>query len=454
MDIVRELSFTEVFPLLMFPAMFVGVLSGFPVAFVLAAVGLLFGLVGHFWLDAFVLSDFGFVSAKIFGVMSNVTLISVPLFIFMGMVLERSGIAEDLLQASEQMLRKTQGGVLYGLVLVGTLLAASTGIVGATVITMSLLSLPPLLERKYDSALAAGTICASGTLGQIIPPSIVLILLADMMNLAVADLFAGAIVPGLLLVLSYLAYIKIRISLNPKLAPSWDENQQRESLHISLKSIASAMLPPLCLMVVVLGSILFGIASPTESAGCGAFGAIVIAVMRRRFSKEKLREALRATTSLTSMVFTLLIGAQVFSVVFRGMYGDDVLVETLATWQDKPSMMLWMVMLFFFILGCFLDFLEICFIFVPILTPILVLHGGYSPLWLAILIAINLQTSFLTPPFGFSLFYLRGVAPPEVSTADIYKGAIPFVVMQILVLITVYLFPGLILWFPNAIWGK
>ena len=444
-------SIEEFFPLLMFPVLFIGILSGFPVAFVLSGVGLLFGLLGHFWLDIFSLSDFGFISSKIFGVIENVTLIAVPLFIFMGITLEYSQIAEELLETMERLFSRLKGGLLYGIVLVGALLAASTGIVGATVVTMGALSLPVLLKRGYHPSLAAGTICAAGTLGQIIPPSIVLILLADMMNIGVADLFAAAIIPGMLLIFLYILYIGFILKKRPELVCDTGHSE-REPIRVT--TVLHLLLPPLLLISLVLGSILFGIASPTEAAGCGAAGAIALATLRKKLSFELIKKVSARTTHLTAMVFTLLFGAQVFGVVFRGMYGDDILIESLSALEGHDFILFWAIMVFFFVLGFFLDFLEICFIFIPIISPILTEHLGMPPIWVAILIAINLQTSFLTPPFGFSLFYLRGVAPEQVRTIDIYRGILPFVLLQIIAIILVYCLPQLALWLPSILWSS
>ena len=439
---------SEYFPLLMFPALLLAILSGFPVAFVLTGVGLLFGLIGHYCFDLFILSDFGFISSKVFGVFGNVTLMAVPLFIFMGIALEKSGIADELLQASAFLLRKIRGGMLFGIVIVGALLAASTGIVGATVVTMAALTIPTIERQKYNVTLSAGTICAAGTLGQIIPPSIVLILLADMMNIAVADLFAGAVIPGLLLIVCYLLYITYQVIFFPADFPPYTHSKDS----YTLRTYLAAILPPVALIFLVLGSILFGIASPTESAGCGALAALCLALLKRKLQFSTLFEIAKTTTTLTAMVFTLLIGAQVFSVVFRGMYGDDILLELLSFSKDNPYLLLISVMAIFFVLGFFLDFLEICFIFVPIIGPLLTTEMGFNPIWIAILIAINLQTSFLTPPFGFSLFYFRGVAPESITTTQIYKGAIPFVLIQLVVLILIIFIPSLVTWLPNKLW--
>ena len=391
----------ELLPLLMFPLLFILIISGMQVAFALIGTSLAFALIGHSF-DIFLLSDFGFLPARIFGVIQNFTLLAVPLFIFMGITLERSKLAEDLLQSVAGISHRLPGGITLAVVCVGALLAASTGIVGATVVTMGVLSLPAMLERNYDKPLACGAICAAGTLGQIVPPSIVLVILGDMMNVAVADLFAGTLIPALILVVLYLGYIIIRTGLNPDLCPVSDKDLGR-----STKELATNLIPPIILIILVLGSILFGIASPTESAACGAGGALSIAAVRRRLSLNTLREISDDTTSMTSMVFLLLVGAQFFSVVFRGLYGDDVIAEIIQSLDFSPGVILFLLMVLLFVLGFFLDFIEICFIVVPIIEPLLVGELGYDPLWLAVIIAVNLQTSFLTPPFGFSLFYLK-----------------------------------------------
>ncbi len=434
-------------PLLMFVALFAGILTGYPVAFVLAITGVLFGLIGY-GCDIFMLSDFGFISSKIFGVISNFTLVAVPLFIFMGITLERSGIAEDLIAAIDHLMRRFRGGLTLTLILVGALLAASTGIVGATVVTMGIISLPAMVERGFCKKLSCGTIAASGTLGQIIPPSIVLILLADMMNIAVADLFAAAVFPGLLLVSAYAGYVFIHSRLWPELSPlpeAQDTLAASELTLLLLKSLA----PPFLLIFLVLGSILFGIASPTEAAACGAVAALILTALKKKFTRKLLIDVAERTTSITSMVFTLLIGAQVFSVTFRGLYGDEIIIDMVTSFSTHSGLILFLVMVLLFVLGFFLDFFEICFILIPILSPLLIQELGMNPIWIAILIAINLQTSFLTPPFGFALFYLKGVAPPEITTVDIYKGIIPFVLIQLLVLTLIWIFPQLTLYLPT-----
>ncbi|RMG41463.1 MAG: TRAP transporter large permease subunit [Candidatus Dadabacteria bacterium] len=446
------MSAEELLPLFMFIALFLTIMAGFPVAFSLAGTAFYFALIGY-WLDIFSFTDFGFIPSKVFGIVKNFTLLAVPLFIFMGVMLEKSGIAEELLGTMDLLCRRIRGGLTIALVLVGALLAASTGIVGATVVTMGVLALPAMLARNYNKELACGTIAASGTLGQIIPPSIVLVLLGDMMNVAVADLFAAAVFPGLLLVLGYILYILIRCNINPELAPIPTEETSPKSSTLLLKVIKS-LLPPFLLIFLVLGSILLGVASPTESAACGAAGATLLAVLKKKFSRTVLQDVADQTVRLTSMVFTLLIGAQFFSVVFRGLYGDDLITDLVLDAELNKHFALFFIMLLMFLLGFFLDFIEICFIVVPIIAPLLVNELGFNPLWLAILIAVNLQTSFLTPPFGFALFYLKGVAPPAVNTLHIYRGILPFVAIQIAVLVILAYFPEITLWLPKYLFGS
>ena len=430
----------------MFPTLLIFILLGFPVAFTLSGTALLFAFLG-WYADIFLLSDFGFIIAKTFGVIQNVTLIAVPLFIYMGVMLERSGIAHRLLITAEYLFRKINGGLPVALVLVGALLAASTGIVGATVVTMGVLSLPTLLERGYDKRLSCGTIVASGTLGQIIPPSIVLVLLGDMMNIDVARLFAGALVPGVILVVCYALYVFVRVSFNPALGP--ETTLEASTKAPTTGEIISSLLYPLFLMILVMGSILFGFATPTESAACGAFGAVLLTAIQKKLSWSLLVEVAEKTTMMTTMVFTLLVGAQVFSVVFRGLYGDELLTDFIIDLELSASMILFVVLGLMFILGFFLDFIEICFIIVPLLGPILTQEFNMHPIWVSILFAVNLQTSFLTPPFGFALFYLKGVCPREVETTDIFLGVLPFVLLQLLVLGLLIMLPSLVTATPD-----
>ena len=444
----------ELIPLFMFIAVCLVLMLGYPVAFSLAGTALLFAgagiIAGHF--------DASFLTAipnRLFGTIQNTTLIAVPLFVMMGVMLEKSRIAEQLLNNMAALFGRVQGGLAISVVLVGMLLAASTGIVGATVVTMGLMSLPSMLNRGYDPKLATGVICATGTLGQIIPPSIALVLLGDILSSAyqqaqlnmgvfnpktvsVGDLFIGALIPGLLLVTLYIAYLLILVKLRPERVPATDDQQRP-----LMADLLSGLIPPVLLIVVVLGSILVGAATPTEAAGVGALGATLLAALKGELNKQRLAEVGRSTLEKTCMVFMILIGAAVFSLVFRGFGGEEVIHHF---FQQMPGGVIGataMVMLVIFLLGFILDFIEITFVVVPIVGPIL-LAMGLDPVWLGIMIAINLQTSFLTPPFGFALFYLRGVAPNSVKTADIYRGVMPFVLIQLLVLGMIALWPSLV----------
>lgn len=423
----------------MFVTLMVLLMLGYPVAFTLGAVALLYG--GIFLGFDF----FHLLPLQIWGVMTNFTLLAVPLFIFMGVILDKSGLAEDLLETMALLCGRLRGGLALSVVIVGALLAATTGVVGATVVTMGIIALPTMLKRQYSTPLACGTIAASGTLGQIIPPSIILILLGDVMGVPVGRLFIGAVVPGLLLVVMFLIYIIVYAWLRPEVGPTL-ERADDEKL---LARVVSTLIPPLLLVVGVLGSIFFGIASPTESAAIGGIGAILLALVHRKLTLEKLQDAMRLTTRLTSMVFLILIGATAFGLVFRGMGGAGLVLDLMTSLPGGEWGFLAVSMLIIFLLGFFLDFLQICFIVVPILAPIAnTLHVDL--LWLAILIGINLQTSFLTPPFGFSLFYLKAVAPPSVGIHDIYRGIIPFVILQVITMVLLILFPEITLWLPNV----
>jgi tripartite ATP-independent transporter DctM subunit len=428
--------FAELLPLWMFVVLTVLLMAGFPVAFTLLGTSLCFGLIGFGW------GFFNLLPLRIWGIMTNGTLLAVPLFIFMGVMLERSGLAEELLDTMGMLFGRVKGGLAVSVVIVGALLGASTGIVGATVVTMGLLAVPTMLKRGYSTELACGTVAASGTLGQIIPPSIVLILLGDIVGVPVGDLFLGAILPGFMLVSLYIVYILIYARLRPASAPTiaWDEGQG-----LMWSRVAKALFPPLFLMVGVLGSIFAGIASPTEAAAVGAVGATCLALVHGGFSVKMVDDVARSTMQLTSMVFIVLVGAAAFGLVFRGTGGDGLVRHALGALSAGlgPWAVLAIVMLFIFVIGFFLDFIEITFIHVPVLAPVMV-DLGIDPLWLCILIAVNLQTSFLTPPFGFSLFYLRAVSPPGVTTGHIYRGIIPFVLLQLVGLLLVFFFPGLV----------
>lgn len=451
--------------LLMFATVFMVLLAGYPVAFSLAGTALGFAVAGQ-WLGTF---DFAFLEAlpnRLFGIMNNQTLVAVPLFVFMGVMLERSRVAESLLETMAALFGRLRGGLGISVTLVGMLLAASTGIVGATVVTMGLLSLPTMLRRGYDPKIATGTICASGTLGQIIPPSIVLVLLGDVLSAAyqqaqldqgifsprtisVGDLFAGALIPGLLLVMLYLAYLVAVSIMRPQAVPA---HQQADTDTAGGLRALQALLPPLLLILAVLGSILAGLATPTEAASVGAVGAILLALARHQFNLNILRGVVRSTMEVSSMVFLILIGASVFSLVFRGFGGDELVEELLTQLPGGVIGAMLVVMLVMFFLGFVLDFIEITFVVVPIVGPVL-LGMGLDPVWLGIMIAINLQTSFLTPPFGFALFYLRGVAPQSITTGDIYRGVMPFIGIQLTMLGLLALWPALATWLPALVYG-
>lgn len=447
-------------PLLMFAVVCGLLLLGYPVALTLGGTALIFAaigtLTGHF--------DMAFLHAlpnRLFGTMSNSTLVAVPLFILMGVMLEKAKLAEDLLDSMARLFGRLRGGLGISVVVVGALLAASTGIVGATVVTMGLMSLPTMLKRGYSPALATGSICATGTLGQIIPPSIALVLLGDILSSAyqqaqlnvgiftpktvsIGDLFVGAIIPGLVLVALYIVYLLLVARFKPTAAPRCKE----DDAGLSAAQLLKNLLPPVVLIVLVLGSILRGVATPTEAAGVGAMGATLLALLRRQLNIKRLQDVVRATTEVTAMVFMILIGAAVFSLVFRGFGGEEMVAHIFNNIPGGVFGATLLVMVVIFLLGFILDFIEITFVVVPIVGPVL-LAMGLDPVWLGIMIAINLQTSFLTPPFGFALFYLRGVAPTSVKTGDIYKGVIPFVIIQLLLLGLLALWPEMATWLPE-----
>ncbi len=422
----------------MFVMLMVMLLIGYPVAFTLGAVALLFGSI---FLDP---GFFNLLPLQIWGMMNNFTLLAVPLFIFMGVTLDKSGLAEDLLETMGLLFGKIRGGLAVSVVIVGALLAATTGIVGATVVTMGIIALPTMLKRHYSPLLATGTIAASGTLGQIIPPSIVLILLGDVMGVPVGRLFLGAVIPGAILVTFFLLYILCLAWAKPEVAPTLENNGDGNLL----RKVILTLSPPLLLIISVLGSIFAGIASPTESAAVGALGAMILSAAHKRLTMDNMKSAMQLTMRLTSMVFMILIGAIAFGLVFRGMGGDTLVRDMMTNIPGGVWGFMFVSMLLIFFLGFFLDFLQICFIVVPIIAPIASLLG-IDLLWLAVLIGLNLQTSFLTPPFGFSLFYLKAVAPPEIRIQDIYRGIIPFVTIQILTLILLMFFPILVTWLPD-----
>ena len=448
-------------PLLLFALVCLILLAGFPVAFTLAGVSLIFAaivsLFGGF--DLYLLET---IPNRLYGVMTNATLIAVPLFIFMGVIMEKSKVAEDLLTSMAKLFGRMKSGLGLSVVIVGALLAASTGIVGATVIAMGLISLPAMLKRGYPQEISTGLICATGTLGQIIPPSIALVILGDVLSsayqqsqlslgnfaaktISVGDLFIAAIVPGLILVVAYAIYFVLFVKVS-----SNGQTQDQEDFEVS--KLVRSLLPPFVLIFVVLGSIISGIASPTEAAGIGALGAILIAWSSGKLSGGVLKEATRQTAFITTMVFLILIGASIFSLVFRGLGGEEIINEIFNAIPGGLFGAMLLVMLMVFLLGFILDFIEISFVVVPIVGPVLMAMGA-DPLWLGIMLAVNLQTSFLTPPFGFALFYLRGIAPESIATESIYKGVVPFIAIQIGLLILMAIFPDIVTKLPSIIYS-
>jgi len=450
--------------LLLFLAVAAALMAGFPVAFTLAGVALIFAGIGaatgHFdpvFLEAF--------PNRVFGIMTNETLIAVPVFVFMGVMLERSKLADELLRALAQVMRRVPGGLGIAVMVVGALMAASTGIVGATVVTMGLLSLPTMLESGYRRSVATGSICAAGTLGQIIPPSIVLILLADVLSnayqqaqlrmgqfspetVSVGELFAGALLPGLALVALYIVYLVGLALWRPDAMPAVRE---KDLARVSLLRLLGLIAGPLFLIVAVLGSILQGVATPTEAASVGAVGAMLLAGVRRRLNLETLRETVMQSAKVSAMVFMILIGASLFSLVFRGLGGDEHVEALLTGLPGGVTTAMVVVMVALFLLGFVLDFIEITYIVVPVVGPALLMLG-VDPIWLGVMIAVNLQTSFLTPPFGFSLFYLRGVTPDSVPTPAIYRGVIPFIAIQLLMLVLLAAWPSIVTWLPGLLY--
>lgn len=462
-------------PLVLFAAVCGVLMLGYPVALSLAGTALIFAGIGYVLLElgvpiAFEIRYLGAMPSRLYGIMTNQTLLAVPLFILMGVLLEKSKVAASLLDAMSLAFGTLRGGLGIAVILVGMLLAASTGIVGATVVTMGLLSLPTMLKRGYSPALATGTICATGTLGQIIPPSIALVLLGDVLSnayqqaqldmgiwspktVSVGDLFVGALIPGLLLVAAYIGLMLIIAWLKPSMAPPADRKELMQDLGHSgslWPLLLKSLVPPILLIVIVLGSILGGFATPTEASAVGAFGAFMLALANRQLSLPILRDVVQTTTQVTSMVFLILVGATLFSLVFRAFGGEELVTEMFEALPGGVVGATLVVMLVIFLLGFILDFIEITFVVVPIVGPVL-LAMGIDPIWLGIMIAVNLQTSFLTPPFGFALFYLRGVTPASVPTSAIYRGVVPFIALQLAMLLALALFPGLATWLPSLL---
>ncbi len=439
---------------LMFCAALILIFTGYPVAFSLSGTALIFAAIG-IYMELFDFSLLQAISQRIFGIMQNYTLLAVPFFILMGTLLERTGLAKDLLKTMGTAFGPLRGGLGLSVILVGALLAAATGVVGATVVAMGMIALPIMLHYNYSKSLATGIISASGTLGQVIPPSIVLIVLADQLGISVGDLFVGSLIPGLMLATMYAIYVAGVALLNPTAAPAMPLEARELRGWALWGQIIRVMMPPLILILVVLGSIFTGWATPTEAGAFGAVGAMLLALINRRLNLKAIKESLDTTTRLTSMVLFILVGSQTFALVFRGLFGDLWIEELLTNLPGGIVGFLILVNLFVFVLGFFIDFFEIAFIIIPLVAPVAArvlapMFGDFDEparmalVWFGVLIGVNLQTSFLTPPFGFSLFYLRGVAPPEVRTGEIYRGVVPFIAIQLIALLALYYFPQLV----------
>ncbi len=430
----------------LFLVLTIALMAGFPVTFTMMGVSFLFGLIG------LMPSFFDLLPLRMWGIMTNTMLMAVPLFIFMGLALERSGLAKELLETMRELFRNVRGGLAISVVVVGALLGASTGIVGATVVTMGLMSLPTMLKHKYSKSFASGTVAASGTLGQIIPPSIVLLLLGPVMEVPIGDMFIGAVIPGLILVLLYCTFIWTASFFGTTHIPPAHAQRVQFSRGFILR-VFKALIPPLFLILAVLGTIFAGIATPTESGAMGAVGAIILTALNGKLTFRLLQDVAKGTIKMTCMVFIIIMGATCFALVFRGLGGDDLLREFIDSMHLEGWQLITMVMIFIFILGFFLDFIEITYIHIPIIAPIVVDYG-YDPLWFGIMFAVNLQTSFMTPPFGPSLFYLKGVCPPQIKTTHLYKGIIPFVILQLIGLLIIAFWPGLVTWLPGVVYGN
>lgn len=435
----------EILAVLMLVAFFAMLMIGIPVAISIATVGFVFGGIG------FGTTLFNLIPARLFGVVTGYQWLAIPLFVFMGVMLEKSRLADDLLDVMGHLAGGVRGGMGVGIILFGVLMGATTGIVGATVITLGLLTLPTLIRRGYNKSIACGAICASGTLGQIIPPSLILILLSDIMQQSVGTLFAAAVGPGLLLAGVYVVFLLVLGWAKPELMPAMPREERdgitRRQLFTRFWKVA---VPPVLLVVAVLGSIIGGVAAPTEAACMGALGSVLITVLSKRLNWRVLRDVARETTKITAMMLFILMMAQVFALAFRGLHGEDLITKMFEYLPGGVNSDIWFMMLIIFILGFFIEWIEISYIAVPMFLPVL-LAQGVDPIWLAMLITVNLQSSFLTPPFGWALFYLKGVAPPGVTISDIYKGVVPFVIMQALALAIVFMYPQIALWLPKEI---
>lgn len=444
---------TEILPILMFPTLAVCLFSGYPVAFVLGGIGLFFGLIGMGF-DVFNFKEFFLINSRIFGgVVENMVLIAIPMFVFMGLILERSGIAKELLESLKVLTNRTPGGLAMSVTILGTIMAATTGIIGASVVMISLMAFPVMLAAGYEKSFSSGTIAAAGTLGILIPPSIMLVVMGDLLSISVTDLFMTALVPGLMLATLYIIYIFLKCRKHFKFNQN-DTNSDKSITRIIMRGF----LPATILIMLILGSIFSGLATPTEAAGVGAFGALILAAIKKRLTITKFWEMCDETIKTSGMIFGIFVGATAFSYVFRSLGGDNLILNFMNGFSADPWLVISLLMLIVFILGFFFDWIEITLIVLPIFVPILntLDFGNHIETeqilpWFAVIIAINLQTSFLTPPFGFSLFYMKGVAPSSVRMMDIYKGVIPYILIQLTGLLLVILFPAIALWLPNTL---
>ena len=435
----------QTYALLMLGGFFGLLMLGVPVATTLATVGLVFGYLG------FGGTLFNLLPARFYGVVAGYQWMSIPLFVFMGVMLEKSRLADDLLDVMGHLAGGVKGGMAVGIILFGVLMGATTGLVGATVITLGLLTLPTLIRRGYDKGIACGAICASGTLGQIIPPSLILILLSDIMQLSVGTLFAAAVMPGLLLAGLYIIYLLVRGWMNPELMPAIPlEERLKVSRRELMTRFWKVVVPPVLLVLCVLGAIVGGVAAPTEAASMGAVGSVLITLGARRLSFKVLKDVALETSKITAIMMLILMAAQVFALAFRGLQGEELITKMFDLIPGGVNSDIWFMMLLIFVLGFFIEWIEISYIAVPLFMPVLI-KQGVDPVWLAMLITVNLQSSFLTPPFGWSLFYLKGVAPPEVTIRDIYRGVVPFIALQAVALFLVFIFPEIALWLPKVI---
>ncbi|MCB2101564.1 MAG: TRAP transporter large permease subunit [Rhodobacterales bacterium] len=451
------MEINEILAVAMFVSFIALLFVGFPVAWTLAGVAIVFAAISIFsdtYLDTFIGIDWPYVSLivdDLWNVMQNWVLVALPMFIFMGLMLDRSGIAEQMMESFTRLFGRVRGGLAVTITIIGILLAASTGIIGASVVLLTLLGLPIMMKNNYQHELAVGTICSAGTLGILIPPSIMLVIMADRLSMSVGDLFLGAVFPGLLLGSLYIVYILIVAFVRPDMAPL-PEDSAKVDLSV-LWDVLRAAMPPALLILAVLGTIFFGIATPTEASGVGALGATLLALWNKRLSLGVVRDVIQQTTSTTAFIFAILVGASAFSLVLRGLGGDELIQETLLALNLGPHGTIIAIMFLVFILGFVIDWIQIVLIVLTLVAPVVV-HLGFDLVWFTVLFAVCLQTSFLTPPMGLALFYLKGVAPPDITVRQIYRGIIPFIIVQLIGLAVVYLWPPIVTWLPKMAYGQ